>query len=172
MDVSVDEDWQGCLEEYVDLSEDSDDELFEDADNNEGKPPLSTQDSSSVSWNFAADTPLQARILELLSTLDTHLPLGAEDKFYSPVLRLLVLLSRKKSDQWALPRRITQFIAILLFCGQLTMMALMHRTVLADSQLRYSRYAGVIVSNSFLKFDCQTGLMRVSLHSWTMLRKD
>ena len=169
--LSVDEDWQDCFENYVDLSEDSDDEIFGDADSNEEEPRLSIQDPSSVSWGFAADTPLQARILELLITLYVHLPLGAEDKLYSPVLRFLVLSSRKKSGQWALPHRITQFIAILLFCGRLTMMALMHRAVLADSQLRYSRYAALSWCNFFLNL-CQTGLMMVSLHSWTMLRKD
>jgi len=136
-----DVDWQSYLENCTDLSEDSDDEMFEGEDVNlqEEEHMSFNNGLQEVSWDFIAETPVQARILDLLIALYTHLPIGSDDKFFSPILRFLVLLSRKKTGQWALPRRITQFFAVLLFCGREVMMALMHREVLADRKIRYSQ---------------------------------
>lgn len=84
------------------------------------------------------ENAVQRCILDLLISLFTHLPAGADDKFYSPILRFLVLFSIKKHGQWLSGRRITQLFASLLFCGREIMMALMHREVIQSSSLRYS----------------------------------
>ena len=137
----ADEDWQNHLDNDTDLSEDSDDEVFEDSGGTPAEEQLvSSGGQPQASWEFIAETPVQLRILELLIALYTHLPHGGEDKFYSPIIRFVVLFSRTKTSQWALPRRITQSFAVLLFCGRVVMMALMHRALLADKSIRYSQY--------------------------------
>ena len=137
---SPDEDWLDYLESCADMSDASDDQMFEDVGSDE-EPPPSIGGPSQVSWAFAADTPLQVRILDLLMALYMQLPVGGDNKFYSPILRFVILFSRKGNGQWVSPRRITHFIAILLFCGRLVMMALMHHATLANPQMRYSRCA-------------------------------
>ena len=82
--------------------------------------------------------PVQRCVLDLLVSLFTHLPSGADDKFYSPIFRFLILYSLKKNGEWLAGRRITQLFAVLLFCGREVMMALMHGEVLERSDLRYS----------------------------------
>ena len=82
--------------------------------------------------------PVQRCVLDLLVSLFTHLPSGADDKLYSPILRFLILYSLKKNGEWLAGRRITQLFAALLFCGREVMMALMHGEVLERSDLRYS----------------------------------
>jgi hypothetical protein len=88
-------------------------------------------------------SPLQLRILQVLTSLYTHLPNGNDDKFYSPVLRFVVLFSLKKTGQWLPPRQITRVISVLLFCGRIVMMALMHRKLIENPRVRYSQYVGV-----------------------------
>lgn len=80
----------------------------------------------------------QRCILDLLVSLFTHLPSGTDDKFYSPIIRFLVLFSFKKNGQWLPGRRISQVFAALLFCGREVMMALMHDEVNQTQSLRYS----------------------------------
>jgi hypothetical protein len=82
-------------------------------------------------------TPVQARLLELLLSLYTHLPSGRDDKFWSPIIRFIVLYSIKKDGRWLPARQITQIFAALLFCGRLLMMVLMHWKVLRDPSLRH-----------------------------------
>ncbi len=84
------------------------------------------------------ENPVQRCVLELLISLFTHLPSGADGKFYTPVYRFLVLFSLKKSGQWLAGRRITQLFAAVLFCGRQVIMALMHQLVIESSVLRYS----------------------------------
>jgi hypothetical protein len=136
-----DEAWQSYLEDCIDPSDDLDDEIFENGDMRvpEEEQSLPNSRLQAMSWGPVAETPIQARILELLIALYTHLPTGGDDKFFSPVLRFLVLFSRKKTGQWSLPRQMTQFFATLLFCGREVMMALMQREVLADPDIRYSQ---------------------------------
>ena len=100
-----DEEWQNYLENCSGLSEDSDDEVFESCDAySAADEVVSTNDGlREVSWDFVAETPMQVQILELLIALYTHLPVGGDDKFFSPILHFLVLFSRKKTGQWALP---------------------------------------------------------------------
>jgi hypothetical protein len=152
---SIDEDWQDYLESCTELSETSDEEMFEDSGDDEVP---SRQGLSLVSWDFVASTPLQIRILELLIALYTHLPIGGDNKFYTPILRFVTLLSRKKNGQWVSPRRITQFLAILLFCGRLVMMALMHRAVLVDPEIRYSRCVMSILATAWIADAVEQGL--------------
>ena len=85
-----------------------------------------------------AESPLQKCILKLLITLYTHLPNAADDKFYSPLIRFLVLSSLRKSGEWLLPRRITQICAALLFCGRQVMMTLMQDEIMRDRAKRYT----------------------------------
>ena len=81
---------------------------------------------------------VQRCTLQLLISLFTHLPSGADGKFYTPIYRFLVLFSLKKSGQWLAGRRITQLFAAVLFCGRQVIMALMHQHVTESSGLRYS----------------------------------
>jgi uncharacterized protein YneR len=82
--------------------------------------------------------PVQRCVIDLLISLFTHLPSGADDKFYSPISRFLILYSLKKNGEWLAGRRIMQVFAALLFCGREVMMALMQGEVLRRSDLRYS----------------------------------
>jgi hypothetical protein len=86
-----------------------------------------------------AEGPVQRCILDLLISLFTHLPSGGDDKFYSPILRFLIIYSLRKNGQWLAGRRISQLFTALLFCGRETMMALMHGEVLRHSDLRFSK---------------------------------
>ena len=95
------------------------------------------QESVEVGPNFI-ENPVQRCILNLLISLFTHLPQGADDKFYSPIFRFLILFSLNKNGQWLPGRRITQLFSALLFCGREVMMALMHNEVAQSSTLRYS----------------------------------
>lgn len=85
-----------------------------------------------------ADNPVQRCVLNLLVSLFTHLPSGGDDKFYSPILRFVVLFSLKQNGQWLSGRRITQIFAALLFCGREVMMALMCNELIQRPRLRYS----------------------------------
>ena len=121
------------LEDDIDAAaeiDDSDDETWEDVAEEE---PESTEVGSVI-----AKDSVQRHILELLVSLFTHLPSGTDDKFYSPIIRFLVLFSLKKNGQWLPGRRITQVFAALLFCGREIMMALMHDQVNRTPSLRYS----------------------------------
>ena len=84
------------------------------------------------------NNPLQQAILGLLISLFAHLPSGADDKFYSPISRFLVLYSLKKDGQWLAGRRITQLFSALLFCGREVMMALLHDAINQLPNIRYS----------------------------------
>jgi hypothetical protein len=110
--------------------EDSEDGEYEDLEENEQENMEARPD--------LVENPVQRCILDLLVSLFTHLPSGTDDKFYSPILRFLVLFSLKKNGQWLAGRRITQLFAALLFCGREVMMALMHDEVIRSSSLRYS----------------------------------
>jgi hypothetical protein len=127
--------WYDCAEAAVDDLEDSDDEVYEDDESSSG---LDTEPGDSV-WHQIAENQIQAGILDLLISLYTQLPTGHDDKFFSPILRFAVLSSLQKNGQWLPPRRITHILAVLLFCGRLVMMALMHRQILQDSTIRYSK---------------------------------
>lgn len=107
-----------------------DDEEYEDLDENE---PEHMAHQSDLTENR-----VQRCVLDLLVSLFTHLPSGSDDKFYSPILRFVVLSSLRKNGQWLAGRRITQLFAALLFCGREVMMALMHDEVVQSSSLRYS----------------------------------
>lgn len=137
-DTMDDEDWQRYLEPEVDedLTED-DSEIHGDLES------FLEEDGSLIQPEGVMQSPIaqnviQARILDLLVSLYTHLPTGTDDKFFSPILRFLVLCSLKKTGQWLPPRRITQFFSILLFCGREIMMALMHHELLKNPHARYS----------------------------------
>ena len=82
--------------------------------------------------------PVQHWVLDLLVSLFMHLPSGADNKLYSPILQFLILCLLKKIGEWLAGHRITQLFTALLFCSQEMMMALMHGEVLEQSDLHYS----------------------------------
>jgi hypothetical protein len=110
--------------------DDSDDEALEDV-------PEEGLENTEVRLEIYENSA-QRRILDLLVSLFTHMPLGTDDKFYSPIIRFLVLFSLTKDGQWLPGRRISQVFAALLFCGREVMMALMHDEVNRTRSLRYS----------------------------------
>lgn len=118
--------------------DDPDGEVYDDFHSLFDDDLLLSPDSEIV--DEISDTPVQARLLDLLLSLYTHLPSGKDNKFWSPILRFIVLYSMKKDGGWLPARQITQIFAALLFCGRLLMMVLMHRKVLSDPSLRYSAY--------------------------------
>lgn len=130
----VDEDTQlgpDSIEELEDELEEDYDGFIESTDNH--------FDTSAQSFGPLAEGDLQEQTLDLLISLFTQLPRRGDDQFFSPLLRFVVLKSVQANGQWLPARRITQIIAILLFCGRLMMMALMRREVNKDAQMRYSR---------------------------------
>ena len=119
--------------------EDFDDE-DEDEDEGEGEGPDVAREAGMELQSTIVETPVQRCVLDLLISLFTHLPSGADGKFYTPIYRFLVLFSLKKSGQWLAGRRITQLFAAVLFCGRQVIMALMHQRVIESSGLRYSEW--------------------------------
>jgi hypothetical protein len=117
-----------------------DDKAAEDLDDEEYDEvtPGDRDQERVVSGLEFAEGPVQRCILDLLISLFAHLPSGGDDKFYSPILRFLIIHSLRRNGQWLAGRRISQLFAALLFCGRETMMALMHGEVLRHSDLRYS----------------------------------
>jgi hypothetical protein len=113
-------------------AEDLDDEEYDEVD-------LGDHDQEQVVSGLEfAEGPVQRCILDLLISLFTHLPSSGDDKFYSPILRFLIIYSLRKNGEWLAGNRISQLFAALLFCGRETMMALMHGEVFRHSDLRYS----------------------------------
>jgi hypothetical protein len=130
-DLGSEQDWYGCVE----VSGDEEDGEVEDGDGEDGEePPTDEAAPRQITENV-----LQAHILDLLISLYTQLPTGKDDKFFSPIVRFAVLASLQSSGAWLPPRRITQLLAILLFCGREVMMALMHQRLMEDPTIRYSR---------------------------------
>ena len=134
-DPTNEQDWYSCLEVTSDEREDSDVEEYED-----GNTSLTDEPAPPPAHRQIANSPLQFRILNLLISLFTQLPTGNDDKFFSPILRFAVLASLQSSGKWLPPRQITHPLAVLLFCGQEVMMALMHQRLVEDSTIRYSKY--------------------------------
>ncbi|KAF9491147.1 hypothetical protein BDN71DRAFT_1434142 [Pleurotus eryngii] len=82
---------------------------------------------------------LQSKILALLVSLYAHLPQGNDDKFYSPIVRFIILRSLKAGGLWLPARRITQLIVMTLFTGRLVMMALMEQFMEKNQGVRFGR---------------------------------
>jgi hypothetical protein len=131
--LGQEQDWYNCLEVAGDVLEDCDDEEYEDGEFS------STDEPAATVQRQIADNPIQARILDLLISLYTHLPTGRDDKFFSPIIRFAVLSSLQRTGQWLPPRRITRILAVLLFCGREVLMTLMHQRLLQDPTTRYSQ---------------------------------
>lgn len=136
---SGEEDWHIGLDISDDdlFGEDTDDEESED---DEVSPTDQPEDEPAPDvGQRIAESPIQAAILGLLIALYTQLPSGRQDKFFSPILRFAVLASLRSTGEWLPPRRITQLLAVLLFCGREVVMALMHQRLLDDPSIRYSK---------------------------------
>jgi len=115
-----------------------DDDEIDDLDDEEYESLEGSMAESMETLPYIATTAIQRHILSLLVSLFTHLPLGGDDKFYSPIFRFLVLYSLKKDGQWLAGRRITQLFSALLFCGREVMMAVLQGEVNQLSGLRFS----------------------------------
>ena len=117
---------------------DSDEEVYED----DHSPP--EEDEPFIPEHGAQLTSsanaLQTCILDILISLYTHLPSGRDDKFYSPILRFIVLFTLRKDGKFLPARQITQIISALLFTGRLVMMVLMHRNVVRSPDIRYTGF--------------------------------
>ena len=110
--------------ELENLEDEEDEE--ESLELEEGKSETRSNPSNLV------QNSVQQCILDLLTSLFTHLPSGSHNKFYSPIHRFLVLFSLKVNGQWLSGRRITQLFAALLFFGRQVIMALMHGHVIKN----------------------------------------
>jgi hypothetical protein len=132
------EDWYHYLELSGDSLEDPDNEVYEEMEESNADDTGLAR-SEVVAWRRLTDNPIQVCVLDLLVSLYTQLPTGNDDKFFSPILRFIVLFSLKKNGQWLPPRRITRLIAVILFCGREVMMAMMHRRLVEDPTIRYSK---------------------------------
>lgn len=117
--------------------DDNDDHELEDSDDEDEGLELEMGEERQSSL---IENPVQRCILDLLVSLFTHLPSGAEDKFYSPIYRFLVLFSLKKDGQWLSGGRISQVFAALLFCAREVVMAMMHHKLIENPALRYSEW--------------------------------
>jgi hypothetical protein len=135
-DICIFQDADGELDDNE--TDDLDDEEYEILEED-------IQESEETLPDFIHN-PLQRCMLNLLVELFSHLPTGTDDKFYSPVIRFLVLYSFKRYGQWLSGRRITQLFSALLFCGRQVMMTLLHAEVTKCPSLRYSE----CVANTFL----------------------
>jgi hypothetical protein len=119
-------------------SENTDDDIHDDIHslfNDDSPMSLDLPTADEIATN-----PIQASLLRLLLSLFTHLPTGRDDKFWSPIIRVIILCSVGKKGKWLAPRQISQIFAALLFCGRLLMMVLMHRQVLSNPDIRYAAY--------------------------------
>jgi hypothetical protein len=134
---SNEQDWYGCLGDGV--SEEVEDDDDECEDDEISLADESVDESTPTARQQIAENPIQTAILELIISLYTQLPIGGDDKFFSPIIRFAVLASLQRTGQWLPPRRITHLLAVLLFCGREVIMALMHRRLLDDPTIRYSK---------------------------------
>jgi hypothetical protein len=127
------------IEDSDDEVEDSDDEVEDSDDGLRCSDDISGDviGQSDMLHPITGNT-VQRHILYLLVALFTHLPAGKYDKFYSPILRFLVLFSIMGNGQWHAGRHISQFFSALLFCGREVMMALMCREMSRRPGLRFS----------------------------------
>jgi hypothetical protein len=125
-----------------DLWQELDDNELEDVDGDEEEEEFDelegNADESVELQPDLIENPVQRCVLDLLISLFSHLPSGADDKFYSPIVRFVVLLSLKQNGQWLAGRRITQLFAALLFCGREVLMAVLHGEIVRSPNMRYS----------------------------------
>jgi hypothetical protein len=136
-DVSDDIEFDNDVFDDIELEPEDFDDEDEDEDGEDEQLELEKNGDMEMQVTLV-ESPVQRCVLNLLISLFTHLPSGADGKFYTPIYRFLVLFSLKKSGQWLAGRRITQLFAALLFCGRQVIMALMHQHVIGSSGLRYS----------------------------------
>jgi hypothetical protein len=131
----------------LELLDDLEDDIHEDSDFlHHDDDQLFSDNSGDI--DEITESPIQAHLLELLLSLYTHLPSGGDDKFWSPIIRFIILYSIRTDGRWIPAGQITQIFASLLFCGRLLMMALMHRQVLSNPGIRYSAYVNFIPVSS------------------------
>jgi hypothetical protein len=169
-DSGCEEDWYTRLELEGDPLEDPDDDVYEGADDHPvGDSPLA--ELGGTAWQRIVENPVQACILDILISLYTQLPNGNDDKFFSPLLRFIVLSSLQKNGQWLPPRRITRLFAVLLFCGREVMMALMHRKLLDNPTMRYSQCVIHTKLEHIVLTSRYAGLMERFPLSWTTMVK-
>ena len=138
--VTGEQDWHNGLEVAGDSPLDDE---FEDEESDDSDIPsteLEDEHEPEFPRHEIADGPMQAAILHLLIELYRQLPDGRQDKFFSPIIRFAIIASLRPNGQWLPPRRITQLLAVLLFCGREVVMALMHQRLLDDPTIRYSKW--------------------------------
>ena len=100
-----------------DIFDDVEFDLDDDDNQDDEGVELGDGDASATQSVFV-ENPVQQCILDLLISLFTHLPSGADDKFYTPIYRFVILFSLKKNGEWLAGGRITQLLAAVLFCGR------------------------------------------------------
>ena len=79
---------------------------------------------------------MDKHLLEFLSHIFTHLPATDDNKFYSPIIRFLILESYQPNGDWLPSRRITEIISALTFCGRQVMFYMILKSI-AEQGSRY-----------------------------------
>ncbi len=84
---------------FQDADVELDDNELDDEDDEEYENLEEDKQESEEVLPIFVHNPVQRCILNLLVKLFSHLPSGTDDKFYSPVIRFLVLYSHKQNGQ-------------------------------------------------------------------------
>jgi hypothetical protein len=83
---------------------------------------------------------IQPRLRNLLVALYTQLPgRQASGRFFSPIMRYIVLSAVDINGGWVVPGEITQHMSVALFCGRLTLYSLMHQEMVEGQHHNYHK---------------------------------
>ena len=131
----------------VDQEEPLEESFVEDEDDEEedSTEPGSAQEEIvnckiplAVLSSFVGYSMMDKLVLEFLSALFTHLPTADDDKFYTPLVRFLILESYQRHGNWLPPRRITEVISVLTFVGRQVMFYEALKSMSPEQEYRYS----------------------------------
>jgi hypothetical protein len=128
---------EGGAEEVEDEEEDECEE--NDKDEEEGtQVDLRCEDDRGLRLLTDRILGVQRAIAELLFALFSQFSTDQQqDKWFSPVYRLVAYLSRRQDGTYLAPGVITQIIAALTFIGRLTMFWVMHKEVHKHKGISY-----------------------------------
>jgi hypothetical protein len=120
--------------------EDGDEDKDEDKDEDEGEDEDEDRDKDGDRLDL-----IQEAIGELLAALFCQRP-EQQDRWFSPISRIVPFLSRRLDGTYQPPGLVTQTIAALTFIGRLTMFRLVHMHVIKNE--RKITYTSYVVGSS------------------------
>ena len=119
-------------EPYIDEEEEDSTEMDDEMTKNDSDIP------PAVLSSLAEYSKTDTHILDFLSSIFTQLPVVDEGKFYSPIVRFLILEAYQCRGQWLPPRHITEIISVLTFIGRQVMFYQVLKAMSHEQESRFS----------------------------------